>query len=157
MESWEGNKQISLIIHSPCRDVWIIRVWATDSKGLFCPTGVKCNFPLYRVIGVHSSKVVCSIGSHSHFVLMAIWHSKITAQWPSQPYNIKILYFANAPLSQSHLHQVSVLPREISCFLFMPDNSYHGDILRSPDISCQSYGNLSSWMHAGLLNTVIFT
>lgn len=91
-----GNKQISLIIHSPCGDVWIIRVWAMHSKGLFCPTGVKCNFPLYRVTEEGASKVVCSIGSHSHFVLMAIWHSTITAQWPSQPYNIKILYFANA-------------------------------------------------------------
>lgn len=46
-----------------------------DSEGLFSPTGVKCDFRVYQVIGERASKVICSIGSrsrHSDFIPVAI-------------------------------------------------------------------------------------
>lgn len=41
--------------------------------------------------------------------------------------------------------------------LFTADIPSHGDLLMSPDISCQSYGNLSSQMHVGVFNTDVYT
>lgn len=45
--------------------VGIIGGGAMDSKGLFSLTGVKCDFPVYQVIGECASKVICAIGSCS--------------------------------------------------------------------------------------------
>lgn len=135
-ESWVWTrKSIRLSTVQAEMYVGIIRGWAMDSEGLFSPTGVKCDFRVYQVIGERASKVICSIGSrsrHSDFIPVAIWHSIITARWPPWPYNIQIFYFANAPFSQSCPPNPPPPKGEFSS-PFMADISYRGDILTSPD------------------------
>lgn len=138
--------------------VGIIGVWAVDSEGLFSLTGVKCDFRLYQVTGERASKVICSIGSRSQrsdFILLVIWHSIITAWWPPWPYHITLVYFANAPFSQSWPNPPPPTTTTTTSWRRILV-AFHGRYFLSwwhfdvPRHVCQSSGNLSRWIHGGL-------